>query len=198
MAKKETTYRVKMIDGEPILIDKGVEEVIITPHQAKETAATARHLIRVTRKVEPLVAEIEIIKDKLRSFADKWEGFRGILWPASDKKVLLTIKTKKDWLRDRLKTWLGELYSTHVSEEQTIHVTIVTGKITDEEVESTIKKLLLEKGLTEEEINLVVEAKTDVRPVNENKLKQLAAKDGKNFEDFYESQKTVEVAVKDI
>jgi len=197
MATTKRSYHEEIIGGEPILLDLKTKKAPINSKQAKKIAATARHLIRINAKKNRLSLKEKELKVKLRRLAQEYQGLRGAIGPERNKKVLITFKEKKSWIKKRLKEWLGALYLSLVTEKEIIKITIISGKVSGDEIRLLLQEFFLKKGLNKEEVELVMENRTDIIP-NERVLKKLAKRQKKDLKKFYDSKLAIEVAVKDI
>lgn len=197
MAKKKTAYREEKIAGEVILVDSGTEKLEIAPSSIKKIAATARHLIRITLKRKDLQKKEKTLKEKLKQITRLHAGFRGVSWVEGSKKLLVNPREEKTWLKANLKKWLKALYSSLVTEKEIIKITIISGRVSGQEIKKLLEEFFTKKGLGKKEREMVMDTKTVVEP-NLKEIKKLANKQGKQLEQFYDAKDTTAVNIENI
>lgn len=197
MVKKKSIYREENIGGEVILIDSNIEKFKIPTTDIKKISATARHLIRIASKRKNLENKEKVLKEKLRRIAHLYTGFRGVSWIKAGKKLLVNPREEKTWLKTNLKRWLRKLYPSLVTEKEIIKITIISGKVSGQEIKKTLKEFFKTKGLVKKEIEMIMDTKTVVEP-NLREIKKLAKKQEKKLDQFYDAKDTTAITIENI
>lgn len=139
----------------------------------------AKSFFNLKLRLEKLSNSQEKIRSKIIELVESQEGLRGILSESDNFILTLVPREKISWNRELLKNSLGVIYSTVVSEELLINISIPIGKITKEGIEISaeaiidkIKNSLISLGISPEDLNKMVYHEVKIS-VDEEKLQEL-------------------------
>jgi carbamoylphosphate synthase small subunit len=130
------------------------------------------------QKIKELEKEQKEKKKEIVSLVKSNRGLRGIISGKENFSLTVFPSEKTSWDREKLKDSLGMLYSVVAKEIATISITIPYEEMQFEGIiEETIKKILMDLGIKENELDKLVQKKIETE-VNEKELKEFVSKNG--------------------